>query len=258
VIGAFSDGECRALLAARGRLRLSADAEEVRAQLQDLITRDPDGFLAQVQHDARALAGLWQSVAGGSRWPGRSEALLRVARGLGRPLPPSEYQLPEDQLEALLERARGLRGRRIPLRGAAGHKGRVGDAVERLLLGTRRHGKGSDHPAAEIKSVPVRGDQVVERVKLGVLSPRSNPLDKCDRILFVFVEQRGADHFVAGYHVAEFDFARWEAMWRDGWIVETAAGSPERPARGLYLTPRWFRAQGIWPPGALVNSLERS
>jgi hypothetical protein len=255
MIGAFSDGECRALLAARGLLPLAATASEARARLEGLIARDPDAFLAQVQHDARALASLWQFVAG-SRWPGRAEALLRVARALGRPLPPSEYLLPEEQLEALLERVRGVRGRRIPLRGAAGHKGRVGDAVERLLLGARRHGKGSDHPAAEIKSVPVRGDQVVERVKLGVLSPRSNPLDKCDRILFVFVEQRGADHFVAGHHIAEFDFPRWEAMWRDGWIVETAAGSPERPARGLYLTPRWFRAQGIWPPGALVNSPE--
>jgi len=88
---------------------------------------------------------------------------------------------------------------------------------------------------------------VVERVKLGVLSPRSNPLAKCDRILFVFVEQRGDDFFVAGHHAREFSFETWTQMWRDGWIVETAAGSPERPARGLYLVPRWFRTQRIWP-----------
>jgi hypothetical protein len=246
---AFSDGECRALLAARGRLRLTDDVAATRARLQQLIEREADAFLAQIQHDARALRSLWQFVAGGG-WPGRCAALLQVARALDRPLPPSEYVLPEDQLEALLEKARALRGRRIAARGAAGHKGRVGDAVERMLIGARRHGSGKDHPAAEIKSVPVRGDQVLERVKLGVLSPRSNPLDKCDRILFVFVEQRGSDHFVVGFHVAELDFARWEAMWREGWIVETAAGSPKNPARGLYLVPRWFRAQGIWPPSA--------
>jgi hypothetical protein len=87
-------------------------------------------------------------------------------------------------------------------------------------------------------------------VKLGVLSPRSNPLDKCDRILFVFVEQRGRDHFIAGHHAHEFDFAAWSEMWHEGWIVETAAGSPQNPARGLYLVPRWFRSRGIWPPRA--------
>jgi hypothetical protein len=139
------------------------------------------------------------------------------------------------------------RGARVPVRGAAGHKGRVGDGVERLLLGRRPSGRGSDHPAAEIKSVPVSGDRVIERVKLGVLSPRSNPLYKCDRVLFVFVEQRGRDHFVRGHHLVDFDRERWWGMWRDGFLVETAAGSPERPARGLYLTPRWFYAQRIWP-----------
>jgi hypothetical protein len=96
--------------------------------------------------------------------------------------------------------------------------------------------------------VPVAGELVVERVKLGVLSPRSNPLDKCDCILFMFVEQRGQDFFIAGHHAATFDHETWGRMWQEHWIVETAAGSPERPARGLYLVPRWFRAQGIWPP----------
>jgi hypothetical protein len=156
--------------------------------------------------------------------------------------------LPEHTIEWLLERAHKIRGRKVPLRGAAGHKGLVGDGVERLLVGAKVPGMAADHPAAEIKSVPVAGDGVVERVKLGVLSPRSNPLAKCDRILFVFVEQRGDDFFVAGHHAHEFTFETWTAMWRDGWIVETAAGSPERPARGLYLVPRWFRTHGIWPP----------
>ncbi len=211
---------------------------------------EADRFLVAVQHDHAALARLWREQAQGSGapYPGRAEALLAVARALGRPLPASEYVLPEHTLGWLLERAGKLRGRKVPLRGAAGHKGRVGDGVERLLVGGKVPGMAADHPAAEIKSVPVAGDTVVERVKLGVLSPRSNPLAKCDRILFVFVEQRGDDFFVAGHHAHDFSFDTWSAMWRDGWIVETAAGSPERPARGLYLVPRWFRTQRIWPP----------
>ena len=115
----------------------------------------------------------------------------------------------------------------VPLRGAAGHKGRVGDGVERLLVGAKVPGMAADHPAAEIKSVPVAGDGVVERVRLGVLSPRSNPLAKCDRILFVFVEKRASDFFIAGHHAREFTFDAWTQMWRDGWIVETVEDEDE-------------------------------
>jgi hypothetical protein len=208
---------------------------------------EADRYLVAVQHDHSELARLWRERST-APFPGRSAALLSVARALGRPLPPSEYVLPEHTLAWLLERAAKIRGRKIALRGAAGHKGRVGDGVERLLVGAKVPGMTADHPAAEIKSVPVSGDGILERVKLGVLSPRSNPLDKCDCILFVFVEQRGSDFFIAGHHAHHFDFQTWTSMWTDGWIVETAAGSPERPARGLYLVPRWFRAQGIWPP----------
>jgi hypothetical protein len=208
---------------------------------------EADRFLVAIQHDHTALLRLWRERSA-APYPGRSEALLAAARALGRLLPASEYVLPESTLEWLLERASKIRGRKVPLRGAVGHKGRVGDGVERLLVGAKVPGMAADHPAAEIKSVPVAGDGVVERVKLGVLSPRSNPLAKCDRILFVFVEQRGDDFFVAGHHAHEFTYDAWATMWRDGWIVETAAGSPERPARGLYLIPRWFRAQRIWPP----------
>ncbi|HEY2746743.1 MAG TPA: hypothetical protein VGL86_19075 [Polyangia bacterium] len=208
---------------------------------------EADRFLVSISHDHTALLRLWRARSA-APYPGRSEALLAAARALGRPLPPSEYVLFEDTIEWLLERAAKIRGRKVPLRGAAGHKGRVGDGVERLLVGAKVPGMAADHAAAEIKSVPVAGDGVVERVKLGVLSPRSNPLAKCERILFVFVEQRGDDFFVVGHHAREFSFETWTAMWRDGWIVETAAGSPERPARGLYLVPRWFRAQRIWPP----------
>jgi hypothetical protein len=206
-----------------------------------------DALLARLQHDARALAESWKQRST-APFPGRGEALVAIARALGRRLPPSEYVLPEHTLEWLLERAQKIHGRRVPLRGAAGHKGRVGDGVERLLVGNKVPGRAADHPAAEIKSVPVAGENVLERVKLGVLSPRSNPLDKSDRILFVFVEQRGQDFFVAGHHAHAFDHATWQQMWEEHWIVETAAGSPERPARGLYLVPRWFRAQDIWPP----------
>ncbi|HXU70035.1 MAG TPA: hypothetical protein VN947_11940 [Polyangia bacterium] len=212
-----------------------------------MTDEEADRFLVTIQHDHRTLLRLWQERFA-EPYPGRSEALLAVARALGRRLPPSEYVLPEQTIEWLLERAGKLRGRKVPLRGAAGHKGRVGDGVERLLVGAKVSGMAADHPAAEIKSVPVAGDGVVERVKLGVLSPRSNPLAKCDRILFVFVEQRGDDFFIAGHHAHDFTYEAWTHMWRDGWIVETAAGSPERPARGLYLIPRWFRAQRIWPP----------
>lgn len=222
-----------ALLAERGRLGPGVD-------LAALIDADPERFVAQVQHRTDVLHALFPER-------GRTEALLALCRALDVRMPESEYVLPEHTLEALLDRARGSHGRRISVRGGARHKGRVGDGVERLLVGAKVLGMNSDHPAAEIKSVPVRGDQVVERVKLGVISERSNPLEKCDSILFVFVEQRGADHFVRGHHHERFDHARWETMWRDGFLVETAAGSPRRPSRGLYLTPRWFRARGIWP-----------
>jgi hypothetical protein len=195
LIAAFGDGEARVLLALRGAYPIGcSDPHSVLAQL---VAGDRTRFVADLAHDHGSLASVW-SVISQTRYPGRSEALLAVARALGVPLPESEYTLPEHQLDALLERARSARGRRLRTRGARGHKGRVGDAVERLLVGGRVHGKEADHPAAEIKSVPVSGDRVVERVKLGVVSKTSNPLDKCGRLLFVFVEQRGDDHFVRG------------------------------------------------------------
>jgi hypothetical protein len=252
VIDAFSDGERRRLLAERGRYAIGAREPEVAATLEQLITTDPAAFVTSLAHADADLARLWplvapaQHVARG-RYPGRGEALLALSRALGVPLPKSEYALPEAGLEALLARARAARGRRLPVKGARGHKGRVGDAVERLLVGGKVLGKVSDHPDAEIKSVPVRGDQVIERVKLGVVSATSNPLEKCARVLFVFVEQRGEDHFVRGHRLREFEPAQFRAMWRDGWLVETAAGSPRFPARGLYLVPRWFRREGLWP-----------
>jgi hypothetical protein len=154
----------------------------------------------------------------------------------------------DDSLAALITRAGAVVGRRVPTRGPATHKGRVGDGVERLLLGRRvGGGKASDHPAAEIKSVPTEGERVIERVKLGVISDRGGPLEKCDRVLFVFVERRGLDHFVSGYAVVEFPRARWLALWRSGHLVETAAGVSGEETRGLYLTPRFFADEGLWP-----------
>ena len=154
----------------------------------------------------------------------------------------------DDSLATLLARAEHIAGMRVPTRGPVTHKGRVGDGVERLLLGRRIGGsKESDHPAAEVKSVPVEGERVIERVKLGVLSDQSNPLPKCDRVLFVFVERRGLDHFVAGHAVVEFARARWLALWRSGHLVETAAGVSGDDTRGLYLTPRFFSDERIWP-----------
>jgi hypothetical protein len=245
LLAALSDGERRCLLGERGALPLDAGPAEVTAAL--LRRLDGDALLALARERPALLAAFFCAAQRGS-WPGRAAALLALARALGRPLPGAEYALPEEALETLLVRARHIRGARVPLRGAAGHKGRVGDGVERLLLGgARRGGRASDHPAAEIKSVPVAGDRVLERVKLGVVSARSNPLDKCERVLFVFVEQRGRDHFVRGHALHQFDRAAWMVLWRDGWLVETAAGSTERPARGLYLVPRWFRVERLWP-----------
>jgi hypothetical protein len=250
LIAALSVGERRCLLAERGCYRIGADDGAVAAALRAL---DGGAWIAALQYNSRALVASWRALAAGRAWPGRSEALLALARALGVRLPASEYRLPEDALEALLARARKSQGARVPVRGAPGHKGRVGDGVERLLVGDprrRQRGQQADHAEAEIKSVPVRGDQVIERVKLGVVSARSNPLDKCARVLFVFVEQRGAgdsDYFVRGHHLHEFDRTRFQALWRDGFLVETAAGTPRRPSRGLYLTPRWFRDSGIWP-----------
>jgi hypothetical protein len=235
----------RRLLAEHGRLAFAATPDETTAKLAALL--DGGALLAHLARRADDLRLAHEALSAGARWPGRTEALLLVARTLGTPVPAEEYSLPEHDLEALVARARALAGERLTVRGEAGHKGRVGDALERRLLGAKVTGKGADHPAAEIKSVPIRGDAVVERVKLGVISERSNPLDKCDRVLFVFVEQRGDDHFVRGHALCEFDRSRWEALWRDGHLVETAAGSPRHPARGLYLTPRWFRAERLWP-----------
>jgi hypothetical protein len=220
----------RELLGALG----AAPAEQILAHLGG---PDGDGLLARVYAEL------------GTRFPGRSEALIAVARVLGTCLPPSEYVLREDTLDGLLERAQATIGARLQVRGPAGHKGRVGDAVERLLVGGRTAGRRSDHPEAEIKSVPVLGGDVLERVKLGVVSPTSNPLDKCGRVLFVFVEARGAHFFVRGIGLREFDGATWRSMWRDGWLVETSAGTVAAGARGLYLIPRWFRHTGLWPLG---------
>jgi hypothetical protein len=202
--------------------------------------------LFALQQNPTLLWHAWRDLVGG-RWPGRGEALVYVSRKLGQKIPAREYALPEETLEWLLERARGLDGARVPLRAAAAHKGRVGDAVEKMLLGARPARPGSDHPAAEIKTVPVLGEKIVERVKLGVVNDRHNPLDKCARILFLFVEQRGRDFFIRGHHVEEFDWEKWERMWRDRHLIETAAGSPRRPARGLYLTPHFFYDGKIWP-----------
>jgi hypothetical protein len=243
-VDAFTRAEQRRLLALFGRLS-HGGAEAERVAFVALV--GSRHFVEHLRGDSGDLGRAFAAFCEGGRWPGRAEALRRVAHALGQPVPEREYALPEHQLEALLGRARALVGRRVPLRGPAGHKGRVGDGVERLLVGEKVAGRASDHAAAEIKSVPVSGDQVIERVKLGVISGRSNPLDKCERVLFVFVEERGDDHFVRGFGTAEFDRGRWEAMWRDGHLVETAAGSPRQPARGLYLTPRWFRAAGLWP-----------
>jgi hypothetical protein len=206
----------------------------------------PDTLLAELR-TGRDLETVHRALVGGA-WPGRAEALRRVAHALGRRVPESEYRLPEEGLEALLTRARAAVGARVPrTRGGARHKGRVGDGVELMLVGTKVPGRRSDHPAAEIKSVPVCGDRILERVKLGVLSARSNPLEKCARVLFVFVEERGDHHFVRGYHLKEFARADFAAMWEDGSLVETAAGTSGERTRGLYLTPRWFRRAGLWP-----------
>lgn len=150
-------------------------------------------------------------------------------------------------LEELLARAAASRGLRVPVRGPETHKGRVGDAVERLLLGARHSGPGADHPEAELKSVPVEGERVVERCKLGVVSQRANPLEKCERVLFVFVEQRGLDTFIAGHALHRFERAAWLALWRSGHLVETAAGVSGLETRGLYLTPRFFYDHALWP-----------
>lgn len=154
----------------------------------------------------------------------------------------------DTDLAGLLDRAQAILGRRVPTRGPETHKGRVGDGVERLIFGRRvGSGKAADHPAAEVKSVPVSGERVVERVKLGMISDSSNPLEKCDRILFVFAERRGLDHFVMGTRLVEFERGRWLSLWRDGYLVETAAGVSGQLSRGLYLTPRFFYDSGLWP-----------
>jgi hypothetical protein len=210
--------------------------------------------IAALQQNPVLLHRAWCEMVGG-RWPGRGEALVKLARLLGERIPEREYVLPEETLDWLLDRARQIRGSRVPVRGDAGHKGRVGDAVEKMLLGARPAKPGADHPAAEIKSVPVLGDKIVERVKLGVVNEHHNPLDKCDRILFVFVEQRGRDYFVRDFEVEDFDWERWERIWgvgrgedgRSQQLIETAAGSSRHPARGLYLTPHFFYDHHLWP-----------
>ncbi len=246
---AFTDGERRRLLAEHGRYHIGAGAEAVESAFLGFLNAHPDTFLTSLRDHPGDLVRAFTALAHG-HFPGRTEALLSVARALGRPMPEDEYRLPEDALESLLDRARAARGRRVPVRGQSGHKGRVGDGVERMLLGGQRAATGGfrDHAAAEIKSVPVHGDRVIERVKLGVVSPRSNPLEKCNRVLSVFVERRGADHFVRGHHLHDFEPSTFDHLWRDGLLVETAAGSPRHKTRGLYLTPRFFRTRRLWPP----------
>jgi hypothetical protein len=152
-------------------------------------------------------------------------------------------------LTALLARARAIAGLRVPLRGPETHKGRIGEGIERMLLGANAGpSHAADHPDAEVKSVPVLGDRVVERVKLGVLSANAHPLDKCARVLFVFVEWRGADVFVMGHACVETPRAAWLSLWRRGHLVETAAGVSGDETRGLYLTPSYFYDRGLWPP----------
>jgi hypothetical protein len=238
--------EQRCLLARRGRLRPGCDAGVVADALERWASEAPSALLALLAEEPGLLA-LSHRALGHGPWPGRAEALLDVARACGLPLPAGEYEAPEDRLENLLSRAQALVGSRLSPAGAPGHKGRVGDEVERLLLGRKIPGRREDHPAAEVKSVPVLGDRVLERVKLGVVSERSNPLDKCGRVLFIFVEERGQDPFVRGTALAEFDAVRWQGLWRDGWLVETAAGHSGEGRRGLYLVPRWFRHAGLWP-----------
>ena len=107
--------------------------------------------LFALQQNPTLLWQAWCALIGG-RWPGRGEALVQVSRQLGQRIPEREYVLAEDTSEWLLERARKIGGARVPVRGEAGHKGRVGDAVEKLLLGARPARPGSDHPAAEIRA----------------------------------------------------------------------------------------------------------
>ena len=251
----------RTWLASRGLLSgnllgVAPESPRLIATLCAALERDLEAFLAELSHDPILLEQLWRGLGRTealrpsrprSGYPGRSVALHDIARTLDLRLPESEYTLPEHGLSSLLERAEALRGVRIPVEGSRSHKGRVGDAVERLLTGRKARGKERDHRAAEIKSVPVRGDLVLERVKLGVVSRGSNPLHKCDRILFVFVEQRGRDHFVRDHRCVEFDPDGWRGLWDSGFLVETAAGSPRHKTRGLYLVPQWFRSAGLWP-----------
>jgi hypothetical protein len=243
LVEALPDHERCALLAEHGHHRIGAGGDA----LHDWATTHPDLFLSSLAARPSRLALAFGAVSA-ARYPGRSEALLGVARALRLRLPESEYALPEEALDALLARARAIAGRRIPTTGSGSHKGRVGDGVERLLVGKRVRGRAADHAAAEIKSVPVSGDRVIERVKLGMVSARSNPLDKCGRVLFVFVERRGRDHFVRGHRLWDFSQRDFDALWRDGWLVETAAGTTARRAKGLYLVPKWFRTRGLWPP----------
>src|SRR5438094_8536575 len=132
LIGALTDGDRRCILAERGRYAIGTGAGEIEAAVSALGC---GALIAAAQYNSAMLARMWRAVGGGRAWPGRSEALLAVARALHTRVPESEYRLPEDALEALLERARRNLGRRVPVRGARRHKGRVGDGVERLLVG---------------------------------------------------------------------------------------------------------------------------
>jgi hypothetical protein len=241
---AHTPGERRCELALFGAYRDELGDDDVLTRLETLVTARREEWLLRLS--PRQLT-IGFAALRDTPYPGRAEALRAIAHALDTRVPASEYELPESTLAGLLERIAALRGQKIPLSGPATHKGRIGDGLELLLLGARVVGKRSDHPAAEVKTVPVRGDRVLERVKLGVVSGTSNPTDKCDRILFVFVEQRGDDYFIAGHETAEFDHDRWRAMWESGALVETSAGTVKSRARGLYLVPKWFRAARLWP-----------
>src|SRR5262249_4749701 len=125
---------CRAARRARARHRTAARARGFVVAAGKAVTdADADALLLELREDPAALAREWKQLSA-EPFPGRSEALIKTARALNRRLPDVEYVLPEHTIEWLLERARKIHGRKVPLRGAAGHKGRVGDGVERLLV----------------------------------------------------------------------------------------------------------------------------
>ena len=136
IASAIAESEAQALLALFGW-----HGKPLRA----FLAARPDDFLRAVSESPRLLTTLWTELE--SRpYPGRSEAFLSVAHALGRSLPSCEYELPEARLDALMLRAESILGARVPVSGKSGHKGRVGDGVERLLFGDTVGGRAtSDH-----------------------------------------------------------------------------------------------------------------